>query len=78
MGNRCKLLADHSDSGPLDVTNAGNSDDEKRVNVVTGQEYGAQRATFKKGEEAGRHLLLKLPRQAERFPWAPSLMSTTS
>ena len=49
VSNRYELLADHFDSGPWELTSAGNSDDEETVNVVTVRENGTQRETFAKG-----------------------------
>ena len=40
VSNRYELLADHSDDGHWGMMNAGISDDEERVNVVAGREYG--------------------------------------
>ena len=50
LSNRYELLAERSDDGQWGMTNVGNSDDEDRVNVVTGRENGKQCATSKKGD----------------------------
>ena len=50
VSNRHELLACRSDDGHWSLTNVGNSDDEERVNVVTGRENGKQCATCKKGD----------------------------